>query len=463
MKCRSEKDSLGIKEVPNRAYYGIETLRAVENFPVSGLRFHNHFIWALAVIKKSCATTNRSLGRLDRKKAEAIIRAAEEVMRGQWADHFVTDVLQSGAGVSAHMNANEVLTNRALEFLGKKRGDYEALHPHDHVNMGQSTNDVIPTAMRLATLRGLEEFYVCSAGLEKALARKAARFRSVIKAGRTHLQDAAPVTLGQEFGGWARQLEKGRGRIRSLAANLLELGIGGSAVGTGLNTTLAYRQKVVSNLRTQTGFPLKNAKNLFEVMQSDADFAAVSGGLRDYALSLIQISNDLRLLSSGPKTGLAEIRLPARQPGSSIMPGKVNPVMPEAAAQAGFQVIGNDAAIAVAVQAGQLELNVMRPVIAHNLLQSVEILTRVTRLLRTHCIEGITADAARCRAYAEESYGIAAALNPVIGYTKAAECVKESLRTGKTLREVILSRKLLTAGALARILSPENLTRPKSR
>lgn len=461
MKTRSEKDSLGTKTLPADVYYGVETERALENFPISGLRFHPVFIWAFAMIKKACARANESLARLDRKRAKAILQACDEVIQGKLSDQFVTDVLQSGAGVSVHMNVNEVLTNRALEILGRKKGDYEFLHSHDHVNMGQSTNDVVPTAIRLAALKLLKDFYASSRVLEKSFKDKAHEFRRIVKAGRTHLQDAAPVTLGQEFGGWARQFEKGRQRIESLAQNLLELGIGGSAVGTGLNTTVTYRHQVIAHLKSQTGLPVRSAENLFEVMQSDADLAAVSGGLRDYALSLIQVANDLRLLSSGPKAGLAEILLPARQPGSSIMPGKINPVMPEVAAQAGFQVIGNDAAIAFAVSRGELELNVMRPVIAHNLLMSIEILKNVTGLLRTHCIDGITADAKRCRSYAEASYGIAAALNPHIGYSRAAECVKESIRTGKTLREVVLSKKLLNAAALDRILSPENLTQPK--
>ncbi len=461
MKQRLEKDSLGTKAVPADAYYGVETARALENYPISGLRFHPDFIRGFALIKKACAKTNRSLGRLNAKIAAAILKAADEMIAGKLADQFVTDVLQSGAGVSAHMNVNEVLANRALEILGRKKGDYEFLHSHDHVNMGQSTNDVVPTAIRLAALTLLESFYASSRRLEKSLAKKSAEFRRVVKAGRTHMQDAAPVTLGQEFGGWARQIEKGRKRIQTLAENLLELGIGGSAVGTGLNTTERYRRQVIKNLGSLTGFPVRSAKNLFEVMQSDADFAAVSGGLRDYALSLIQISNDLRLLSSGPKTGFAEIHLPARQPGSSIMPGKVNPVMAEVTAQGGFQVGGHDAAIAMAVQAGQLELNVMRPVIAHNLLQSIEILKNVTRVLAEFCIDGITANAKRCRAHAEESYGIAAALNPHIGYSKAAECVKESVKTGKPLRQVVLEKKFLSAAQINRILSPENLTRPR--
>lgn len=461
MRSRIERDSLGTKNVPADAYYGIETLRAVENFPISGLKFHSKFIWALGVIKKASALANLELGRLDSKKAQAIIRASEEVIAGKLNDHFVTDVLQSGAGVSCHMNANEVIANRALEILGKKRGSYEYLSSHDHVNMSQSTNDVIPTAIRIGAFELVEEFSEASKALERSFKKKAAQFSRIVKSGRTHLQDAAPITLGQEFSGYARQLEKGRERVEKMAQNLLELGIGGSAVGTGLNTTLRYRNLVIQNLKRITGFSVRSGKNLFELMQSDADLAALSGTLRTYALSVIQISNDLRLLSSGPNTGFAEINLPTRQPGSSIMPGKVNPVMPEVAAQVGFQVVGNDLAVSMAVQGGQLELNIMRPVIVRNLFESIEILKNLCKVLKTLCIDGITANVARCKEYAERSYGIAAALNPHIGYTKAAECVKESVKTGKTLREVVLSKRLLTSSELDRILSPENLTRPR--
>lgn len=460
---RTERDSLGTKKVPAEAYYGVETVRAVENYPLSGLRFHPTFIWALGAIKKACALTNLSRRALDGRRARAIIRAAEEVMAGKLNDQFVTDAFQSGAGVSCHMNVNEVIANRALEILHRKKGDYEFLSSHDHVNRGQSTNDVVPTAMRIGTYRLLGEFFEASRALEKSFAKKAAEFRRIVKSGRTHLQDAAPVTLGQEFSGYARQLEKGRLRVERMGENLLELGMGGSAVGTGLNTTLRYRSRVIHQLRRITGFPLKAGKNFFELMQSDADFAGISGSLRTYALSLIQISNDLRLLSSGPKTGFAEIHLPARQPGSSIMPGKVNPVMPEAMAQVAFQVVANDLAVSLAVQAGQLELNVMRPVTIHNLFQSIEILKNLCRVLRTHCIEGITANRKRCREYAEESYGIAAALNPHIGYSQAAECVKESVRTGKTLGQIVLEKKLLSASTLDKILSPQNLTQPKKK
>ncbi len=459
-RTRVETDSLGTRPVPAEAYYGIETVRAVENFPVSGLGFHQDFLWALAAIKKACALANRSLKRLDGRRAGAILKACDEVMSGKHCDHFVTDALQSGAGVSAHMNMNEVITNRALEILGRKRGDHTFLHSHDHVNMGQSTNDVIPTALRLAALKLSKEFCAASLALEKALMRKAKAFRGIVKAGRTHLQDAAPVTLGQEFAGWAVQLQKGRERLELLTRGLWELGIGGSAVGTGLNTSVRYTKAVVGNLKKLTGFPVKSARNLFAVMQNDADFAAVSGALRDYSLSMIQIANDLRLLSSGPNTGFGEIRLPALQPGSSIMPGKVNPVIPEVVAQVGYQVIGNDTAIAFAAASGECELNVMRPVIIHNLLQSFEILKNTVTILRTRCVQGIQADREKCRYYAENSFGIAAALNPYIGYSKAAECVKEAIRSKKTLRQVVISKGFMNEKELAKILSPENLTRP---
>jgi aspartate ammonia-lyase len=461
LKTRIEKDSLGTKTILESAYYGVETLRAVENFPISGLRFHSDFIWGVAIVKKACAIANRDLKRLDPKRAKAIIQACDEILAGRFHDQFVTDALQSGAGVSAHMNANEVIANRALEILGRKKGDYEFLSSHDHVNMGQSTNDVIPTAIRLGVLKLLLPFLESSKKLEQALYKKAQEFKKVVKSGRTHMQDAAPITLGQEFSGWARQLEKGRERIEMLQKNLYELGIGGSAVGTGLNTTLAYRKHVIAEIKAMTRFPIKTAENLFEVMQSDADLAGVSSGLRVYSLAVIQIANDLRFLSSGPRTGLGEIKLPERQPGSSIMPGKINPVMPEATMQAAYQVIGNDLTISLAVSAGHLELNVMRPVIVHNLMQSIEILKNVTRVFREYCVVGITANEERCRYYAEISYGTAAALNPHIGYSKAAECVKESIKTGKTLREVVLAKKYLSESEINRILSPENLTTPK--
>lgn len=459
-KTRIEEDSLGTKHIPAGAYYGIETVRAVENFPISGERLHRDFIWGLVVVKKACAQANLALRKLDPQRARAILRACDEVIAGKWQDHFVTDPLQSGAGVSAHMNMNEVIANRALEILGHRKGEFSYLHSHDHVNMSQSTNDVVPTALRLAALKISREFAHSSKLLENALLKKSKEFSRIVKAGRTHLQDAAPVTLGQVFGGWAGQLIKGRKRVELLATKLLELGIGGSAVGTGLNTSRRYQRLVIANLRRITGFSVRSAANLFTLMQNDADFAAMSGTLRHYSVSLIQIANDLRLLSSGPNTGFGEIVLPSLQPGSSIMPGKINPVLPEAAVQVGYQVMGNDVAIGFAAAGGECELNVMRPVIVRNLMHSFEILKNTVRLLAVKCVTGIKANKERCRYYAENSFGIAAALNPYIGYSKAAECVKEAMKTKKTLRQVVLAKGLLTAKELSKILSPENLTRP---
>ena len=461
MKTRVEHDSLGEKKVPYDAYYGTETARAIDNYPISGLRFHPAFVWATAAIKKAAARANLSLKRLNPRIGKAIIRASEEVMAGKFNNQFVVDAFQSGAGVSQHMNTNEVIANRALEILGHRKGDYSKVHSHDHVNMGQSTNDVMPAALRIATIKLLREFYPIGEKLADALSKRAREFRRIIKSGRTHMQDAAPITLGQEFSGYARAVEKGIERIKAAERHLHELGIGGSAVGTGLNTTMAYRRKLIRNLNQITRFNLKSGANLFELMQSTADFSAVSGELKTLALALIQISNDLRLLSSGPTTGFHEMVLPARQPGSSIMPGKINPVMPEMLTMICFQVVGNDTAIALATQAGQLELNVMIPTVILNLLMSIEILKNGMDVFTRFCVTGITANQKGCHRYAETSFGIAAALNPYIGYSRAAEVVKESVRTGKTLREIILERRLLPEKKLKEILSPEKLTVPK--
>ncbi|MBI3999890.1 MAG: aspartate ammonia-lyase [Candidatus Omnitrophica bacterium] len=462
MKTRTEHDSLGTKQVPHSAYYGTETVRAIENYPISGLRFHPAFIWATAAIKKAAAQSNIILKRLNPKIGKAIIRASEEVMAGKLRDQFVVDAFQSGAGVSQHMNTNEVITNRALEILGYRKGDYSKVHSHDHVNMGQSTNDVVPAALRVATVKLLSDFYLVANRLEQALAAKAREFRRIVKAGRTHMQDAAPITLGQEFSGYAAVIRKRVNQIRDAERNLHELGIGGSAVGTGLNTTIAYRRKLVQNLNRITRFNFRSGANLFELMESTSDFSSVSGELKTFALALIQIANDFRLLSSGPKTGFNEIELPARQPGSSIMPGKINPVMPEMLTMICFQVVGNDTAISLATQAGQLELNVMIPTVIHNLLTSIEILKNGLNIFTRLCVIGIKANKGRCLEYAETSYGIAAALNPHIGYSRAAEVVKESVKTGKTLREIVKDRNLIPEKKLHEILSPERLTQPKS-
>jgi len=463
MKFRIERDSLGSVRVPTHAYYGAETVRAAENYPISGLRFHPAFIWASAAIKKAAAQANVTLGVLNSRIGKAIIRASEDVMAGKLNGQFVVDVFQSGAGVSQHMNTNEVIQNRALEILGYRKGDSSKVHSHDHVNMGQSTNDVMPAALRIAAIKLLREFYPVADSLERTLAAKAREFGRVVKAGRTHMQDAAPVTLGQEFSGYARLIRKRVDRIRGAEENLHELGIGGSAVGTGLNTTPAYRRELIQNLNRLTRFNLRSGSNLFELMQSTADFSSVSGELKTLALALIQIANDLRLMSSGPKTGLHEITLPARQPGSSIMPGKVNPVMPEALTVTCFQVVAGDLAISMATQAGQLELNVMIPAVIHNLLHSIEILKNSIDLFTRHCVRGIKANTKQCAHYAEISFGTAAALNPYLGYSRAAEVVQASMKTGKTIREIISERKLIPAKKLKQILSAEKLTQPKPK
>lgn len=454
---RIERDSLGEREVPGEAYYGIQSLRAMENFPISGLKPHPGFIWATALVKRAAAEANMSVGLLNAKIGAAIVKAAQEVMEGQWRDQFVVDVLQAGAGTSHNMNANEVLANRAIEILGGKKGDYRLVHPNDHVNMAQSTNDVFPTALRIAGLSLLEGLLVSLGKLEQTLATKGLEFKDVIKSGRTHLQDAVPVTLGQEFQAYSVSVRKGASRIQEAAKGLLSLGIGATAAGTGLNAHPLYRTRVLERLRALTGLELVAASDPMEATQSMADFAHVSSALKSLALELIRIANDLRLLSSGPRTGLAEIDLPAVQPGSSMMPGKVNPVMAEVTDMVCFQVIGNDLAIAMAVQAGQLELNVMMPVIAHNLLQSIEILKNVVVVLADRGISGITANVEHCRELAEKSLGIATALTPYIGYERAAEVAREARDTGRTVREIVLESGLLSGDDLERVLDPARM------
>ncbi len=459
MTIRVERDSLGTKRVPASAYYGIQTFRAIENFPISGLRLQPEMIRAYALIKKAAAHTNRSVGALPSRVASAISRACDEVLRGRFDDQFVVDVYQAGAGTSFNKNMNEVIANRANEMLGAKRGTYKHLRPNDHVNMAQSTNDTFPTAMRLAALMILPQFVVAMKQLETSLQQKARQFRSVVKAGRTHLQDAVPVRLGREFGAYALAIHKARGHIEQTAQLLTELNLGGTAVGTGMNTHPRYRGLAIRALRQWTRLPLRPAEDMMERTQSLGDFARLSGSLRVYALELIRIANDLRLLSSGPNTGFGEIDLPAMQPGSSIMPGKVNPVMPEMIDMVGFQVLGHDATIAFATQAGQLELNVMMPVVAYNLLQELRLLTNASRVFATRCIHGITANAARCDFLAHRSLALVTALNPQIGYLNAAMVAKESLKTGKSPLELVIEHRLLDARAAKRLLDPHRLSR----
>jgi aspartate ammonia-lyase len=460
---RTETDSLGPIEVPTDALYGAQTTRARANFPISGLRAHPALIRALAMIKQAAAEANQSLGLITKEQGSAIQQAAQEIIDGQHHDQFVVDVFQAGAGVSLHMNTNEVIANRASQILGEPLGTYKKVHPNDHVNYGQSTNDVFPTAMRLATLLALEDLYPVLKDLAASLQSKAEAFKDILKSGRTHMQDATPITLGQEFAAYAFAIRKCQQNIESTAQDLKELGLGGSAVGTGLNTHPDYRAKAIANLSRISGQDLKSTEDLRYAMQSNACMADVSAALRTLALELIRISNDLRLLSSGPNTGLNEIHLPSLQPGSSIMPGKVNPVLAELTAMVAFHVIGNDTATAYAVQAGQLELNVMMPTMAHNTLQSITILTNTLRELDHHCIRGITANQARCAHYASSTVALATALNPYIGYAKAAALVKESVATGQSIVALAREKKLLTETQIAEILNPKNMTEPHAR
>jgi len=460
---RTEIDSLGPIEVPTNALYGAQTARAVANFPISGLRTSPFLIRALAMIKGAAAEANQELGLITQEQGSAIAQSTQEVIDGQHHHQFVVDVFQAGAGVSLHMNTNEVVANRANRILGAPLGTYGKVDPNDHVNYGQSTNDVFPTAMRLATLLALESLYPVLHDLAGSFASKAEEFKDVLKSGRTHMQDATPITLGQEFAAYGVAVRRAAGFIKGAAEAAKELGLGGSAVGTGLNTHPDYRQRAIANLRRISGLDLKPAEDLRYAMQSNACMAEVSGALRTLALEVIRISNDLRLLSSGPNTGFNEIHLPSLQPGSSIMPGKVNPVLAELAAMVGFQVVGNDAATALAVQAGQLELNVMMPTMVHNTLQSITILTNTLRELDLHCVRGLTANRERCSFYAESTIALATALNPYIGYAKAAALVKESVASGRTIVELAREQKLLSEEQIEEILDPKNMTEPHAR
>ncbi|MCU1321899.1 MAG: fumarate lyase [Acidobacteriaceae bacterium] len=457
---RQEKDSLGLVDVPADALYGAQTARAVVNFPISGLKASPFLIRALGMVKRAAAEANQALGLITPEQGGVIVAAAQEVIDGTLDGEFVVDVFQAGAGVSLHMNANEVIANRAGQILGSGLGTYEKVHPNDHVNYGQSTNDVFPTAMRLSALLALEELYPVLDSLAEGFAGKAAEFGDVLKAGRTHMQDAVPITLGQEFAAYAVAMRRAKAFIERAAESLRELGLGGSAVGTGLNTHPEYRVKAVANLARISGLELTPAQDLRWAMQSCACMAEVSGALRNLALEVVRIANDLRLLSSGPNTGFNEIHLPGLQPGSSIMPGKVNPVLAELTAMVGFQVVGNDAAVAMAVQAGQLELNVMMPAMAHNMLQSVTILTNTLRELDHRCVRGITANRERCEFYAGSTIALATALNPYIGYQKAAALVKESVASGRSIVDLAREQGLMSEEQIRSVLDPKTMTEP---
>jgi fumarate hydratase class II len=453
MKYRYEQDTMGRLKVPRNAYYGAQTQRAVENFGISGLRFQSSFIRALGLVKKHAAMANRKLGLLEAGHAKAIAAAASEVVEGRHDDQFVVDVFQTGSGTSTNMNANEVIAGRANEILTGKRGGRSPIHPNDHVNLGQSSNDVIPTAIHVAAVQGLRRDLVPSMTvLWRGLKGKSRAFLRIRKIARTHLQDAVPMSLGEEFSGYARQMELGVKRVRAVESNLSELALGGTAVGNGVNTHPRFASTVIAGLSKETGCTFREARNHFEAQAAQDAVVETSGALRVVAVGLIKISNDIRWLSSGPRCGLGELRIPPLQPGSSIMPGKVNPVIPEAVLQVAAQVIGNDACVAHAAQAGNFELLAMFPVIAYNLLQSIDLLTGATRALEVSCVQGIEANAEKCRANLEESLALATALVPKIGYDRAAEVAKEAHETDKPVREVALERGVLPAEEIHAIL-----------
>ena len=462
---RVEKDLLGERRVPAQAYYGVQTLRALENFSISGIPV-SHFpdlVVALAMVKKACAEANRKLGKLQSNQADIIAAACDEIIRGEWHGEFCVDMIQGGAGTSTNMNANEVIANRALELLGHERGDYEHLHPNIHVNMSQSTNDVYPTALRLAMIFGLRQLAAATEELRGALAEKGAEFQPILKMGRTQLQDAVPMSLGQEFNAFATTIGEEVARLRELAALLSEVNLGGTAIGTGLNTESEYRDIALEQLRTIAGVPVTAAADLVEATSDMGGFVLLSGMLKRTAIKLSKICNDLRLLSSGPRCGLNEINLPQKQPGSSIMPGKVNPVIPEAVNQVAFNVIGNDTAVTMAAEAGQLQLNVMEPLIGFKLLESIRYLGAAMESLRRDCIEGITANEEVCRSYLQRSIGLVTALNPYLGYGKTSQIAQKALQTGRSVAELVLEEELLSPEELERLLSPESMTAPRSR
>jgi aspartate ammonia-lyase len=460
---RREHDSLGERDVPNHVYYGVQTLRAIENFPFSGIHVshYEHFVRALAFVKKAAALANADLGALDQKIADAISRACDELLAGKLHDQFVVDMIQGGAGTSTNMNANEVIANRALELLGHAKGEYQFCHPNDHVNCSQSTNDAYPTAIKLGVWFTLRDTLSALRELKLALAAKGAEFADVIKMGRTENQDAVPMTLGQEFSAYAVMISEGVRHLEHAGNELLETNMGATAIGTGLNSPAGYAPLCTKKLAEFSGAPVRLASDLVEATQDSGEFAMMSGAMKTAAVQLSKICNDLRWLSSGPRCGLYEIRLPAMQPGSSIMPGKVNPVVPEVVSQICFQIIGNDVTISMAAEASELELNMAEPIIAFNLLFGLTLLRNAAIILAARCINGIQPNRERCREYVQNSIGLVTALNPVLGYEKSAAIAKEALRTGGSVYDLVIAKGWLTKEKLEELLKPESMTNPR--
>ncbi len=461
METRIEIDPLGEKVIPKNAYYGIQTMRAIENFPVSGIKAPPVFIRAYVYVKKAAALANMEVGLLKPKTGKAIVQACDEILAGKFHNQFVVDVFQAGAGTSFNMNVNEVVANRALEILGKPKGDYKSVNPNDHVNMGQSTNDTFPTALHVAVLMALQPLLKELGSLADAFEKIGKKHDNILKSGRTHLQDAVPVTIGQEFTAYASSLRNAADQLREREKNLYAVALGGTAAGTGANAHPKYKRKAIAELGKMTGFPLKPAKNAFEALQSCRPMQTVSSALKELALELIRVANDLRLLASGPTTGLSEIVLPPVQPGSSIMPGKVNPVMAECLDMVAFQVVGNDLTVSLAVQAGQLDLNVMTPVIMYNLLFSIQILTNYLPVFSRKCVEGITVDEKRCAMYLEKNPALATFLSPYIGYLEASKIAKQALEEGRSVKEIALEKGLLKPEELEKIFNPKRLLNEK--
>jgi aspartate ammonia-lyase len=460
---RREHDSLGERELPDQAYYGVQTARALENFQISGVPLRNfaHFIDALALVKKAAAMANHELGVLTQAKMKAICAACEEILAGKLHEQFVVDMFQGGAGTSTNMNANEVIANRGLEILGHEKGEYSHLHPNDDVNCSQSTNDVYPTAIKLAVILSLKDLLAAMGELRKALEQKSAEFSGVLKMGRTENQDAVPMTLGQEFGAYGRMIESASAALQRATEELHDLNMGATAIGTGINSPPGYAERVTKLLAEVSGLPVRKAENLVEATQDSGSFAQMSGTMKRAAVQISKICNDLRWLSSGPRCGLNEINLPPMQPGSSIMPGKVNPVIPELVNQICYQIIGYDTVVSMAAEASELELNMAEPIIAYDLLHGMMILKNACIMLTSRCIVGITANRDRCRHYVESSIGLVTALNPVLGYEKSAAIAKEALKTGGNVYDLVLEKKWLTKDQLDDLLRPENMTDPR--